>query len=118
VDPLFAGSAMHNYSLMPSSPCIDAGSPDTTYNDPDGTRNDVGAFAYDQNAVYICGDASGDGLLNIFDVTYILDYLYLGGQMPEPLWIADVNNDGTINVFDITGLIGYLYLEGPEPNCP
>ncbi|UCD37312.1 MAG: right-handed parallel beta-helix repeat-containing protein [Fidelibacterota bacterium] len=30
--------------LLPDSPCIDAGNPDPAYNDPDGSRNDMGAF--------------------------------------------------------------------------
>ncbi len=30
--------------LQPSSPCIDAGNPDPTYNDKDGSRNDMGAY--------------------------------------------------------------------------
>ncbi|MCF7794287.1 MAG: T9SS type A sorting domain-containing protein [Candidatus Cloacimonetes bacterium] len=30
--------------LQDGSPCIDAGDPDAMYNDPDGTRNDMGAY--------------------------------------------------------------------------
>jgi hypothetical protein len=33
-----------DFHLSPGSPCIDAGNPDPTYNDPDGTRNDMGAY--------------------------------------------------------------------------
>jgi len=67
---------------------------------------------------YKCGDANGDGEVNILDVTYIINYLYLGG--PEPLGIesADVNSDGVVNINDITYLVLYLYMEGPEPACP
>lgn len=32
-----------NQTLQEGSPCIDAGDPDPAYNDPDGTRNDIGA---------------------------------------------------------------------------
>jgi len=67
---------------------------------------------------YICGDANGDGTHNIFDITYLITYLYLGGPAPDPLEAGDANGDGTINIFDITYLITYLYLEGPEPICP
>jgi hypothetical protein len=43
-DPLYTGPDNHDYSLMYSSPCIDAGDPSPEYNDPNGTRNDIGAF--------------------------------------------------------------------------
>jgi len=42
-DPLLSASCR----LLPGSPCIDAGDPDPAYNDPDGSRNDVGAYCYD-----------------------------------------------------------------------
>ncbi len=67
---------------------------------------------------FLCGDANSDGTVSIFDITYIISYLYLGGPAPAVPVSADVNNDATINVFDITYLVAYLYLEGPEPNCP
>jgi len=60
------------------------------------------------------GDVNGDGDINIFDITSLIDYLYRDG--PEPnAYAADVNADGVINIFDITYLITYLYLEGPPP---
>ncbi|KPJ51925.1 hypothetical protein AMJ39_09035 [candidate division TA06 bacterium DG_24] len=42
VDPEFAESEWGHYSLMPSSPCLDAGDPSII--DPDGTRSNMGAF--------------------------------------------------------------------------
>lgn len=33
-----------DFHLQPGSPCIDAGNPDPQYNDPDGSRNDMGAY--------------------------------------------------------------------------
>ena len=38
----------HDFHLLPSSPCIDAGDP-TSPLDPDGTRADIGPFPYDPN---------------------------------------------------------------------
>lgn len=32
------------YNLLPGSVCIDSGNPDSAFNDPDGSRNDVGAY--------------------------------------------------------------------------
>ncbi len=65
-----------------------------------------------------CGDVNIDGSVNIFDITYIIGYLYLAGPAPQELRLADVNNSGDINIFDITDLISFLYLGGAEPNCP
>ncbi len=39
-NPLFIGSG--NFHLQPGSHCIDAGNPDTKYNDPKGKRKDMG----------------------------------------------------------------------------
>lgn len=42
-DPQFLNLAERDFHLNPTSPCINAGHPDLVYNDPDGTRNDLGA---------------------------------------------------------------------------
>jgi hypothetical protein len=65
----------------------------------------------------ICGDANGDEIVNIFDITRIISYLYLEGPPPVDLDMCDVNIDGLVNIFDITYIISFLYLEGPAPNC-
>ncbi len=67
---------------------------------------------------YICGDVNNDLMVNIFDITFTISFLYLDGPAPYPGNAADVNNDGTINIFDITTLINNLYMEGPPLNCP
>ena len=67
---------------------------------------------------FICGDPNADLTLNIFDVTYIIQYLYLEGPEPMPMESADIDNSGTVNIFDATGLIDYLYRDGAEPDCP
>jgi hypothetical protein len=41
-DPLFVNKDERNYKLSQDSPCLDAGDPNAVYNDPDGTRNDMG----------------------------------------------------------------------------
>jgi hypothetical protein len=38
-----------DYRLTSESPCIDAGNPDIKFNDPDETRNDMGAFYFPQS---------------------------------------------------------------------
>ncbi len=57
-DPLFATPLTEDYHLTwanfpnpdnTKSPCIDTGNPYPTFNDPDGTRNDMGAYYFDQS---------------------------------------------------------------------
>lgn len=67
---------------------------------------------------FVCGDANGDGTVNILDITYLINYLYKGGAAPTPLEAGNTNGDEEINILDITYLISYLYKEGPEPICP
>ncbi|MEW6380432.1 MAG: right-handed parallel beta-helix repeat-containing protein [bacterium] len=43
-DPLFINSDEGNYHLGLLSPCLDAGDPNPIYNDPDGSRNDMGLY--------------------------------------------------------------------------
>ncbi len=45
--PLFVDAAAGDYGLRPDSPCVDAGNPALGL-DPDCTRADMGAFAFDQ----------------------------------------------------------------------
>ncbi len=67
---------------------------------------------------FLCGDADGNGLLQIFDITYLLAYLYLGGPTPVPLEAANCDGLPALNIFDITYLLAYLYLGGPDLICP
>lgn len=47
-DPAYVGGAPFDYHLTGASMAIDHGNPNPIYNDPDATRNDCGAFYYDQ----------------------------------------------------------------------
>jgi len=54
-DPMFVDPDNHDFSLQCGSPCIDAGDPDPIYNDPDGSRNDIGAspFLHESNILHV-----------------------------------------------------------------
>jgi len=52
-DPIFVGPHNEDFCLRWRSSCIDAGHPDPIYNDPDGTRNDMGACYFKQDVAGI-----------------------------------------------------------------
>jgi PKD repeat protein len=66
---------------------------------------------------FIYGDVNGDGIINVSDVVYLINYLFIGGPAPNPLAAGDANCDGVVNASDVVYLINYLFIGGPEPNC-
>lgn len=56
--------------------------------------------------LYQHGDVNQDGIVNIADVTALIDYL-LGDTNAAPAE-ADVNQDGIVNIADVTALIDLL----------
>lgn len=51
-NPRFIDENSGNFALRSDSPCIDSGRPGATHNDPNGTRNDMGAFAGPGSAAF------------------------------------------------------------------
>ena len=78
-----------------------------------GENVDVTTSVYN----YLCGDANGDGSINLLDIVYIISYLYKEGSMPVPVEKVDVNGDGHVNLMDVTYFIQYVYRSGPLPQC-
>ncbi len=66
-DPRFEDASAWDFTLDPGfSPCVDAGNPLAGYDDPDGSRNDMGAFGgaegdWDPPLFSYFLDADGDG---------------------------------------------------------
>ena len=48
-EPAFTNPTAGNFYLQPQSAAVNAGDPDSTFNDPDGTRADLGAFSLNSN---------------------------------------------------------------------
>jgi bacillopeptidase F len=63
------------------------------------------------------GDADGSGIINIADVVFLLNYLFVNGPPPVPLLAGDANCDGVVNDADVVYLINYLFVNGPAPPC-
>jgi uncharacterized protein (TIGR02145 family) len=109
LDPKFADPANKDYHLSwanypipdaTKSPCIDAGDPDPQYNDPDGTRNDMGAFYFptNTNAIQLNLKVFLEGPFNGTDMD---TDLYGDIPLSQPFNTAPWNYSGTENVVSI-----------------
>ncbi|MHA1974404.1 MAG: putative Ig domain-containing protein [Candidatus Hodarchaeales archaeon] len=63
-------------------------------------------------------DHSGGDLIDISDLTYLVDYLFGGGPPPVCPDEGDVNASGgdvPVNISDLTYIVDYLFRGGPAP---
>jgi hypothetical protein len=121
-----------SYELSLSSPCINAGDPNSPP-DSDGTRADMGAFPVTLGAgcTYRVGDINNSNTVTGLDVVYGVRY-FKGGPapfitcpmcpQPAPFYAAgDVNGSCTFSGLDITYMVRY-FKGGAAlifcPSCP
>jgi len=64
---------------------------------------------------YVCGDASGDCVVDISDVVYLIAYIFSGGSPPSPLLAGDANCEGMVDISDVVYLIAYIFSGGAKP---
>lgn len=69
------------------------------------------------------GDVNYDDgeLIDISDLIYLIDYMFLAGPEPVCFEEADIDASGTVplDISDLVWLIDYMFLAGPEPTaCP
>ena len=76
--------------------------------------------AYDEYDVeegfqYEEGDANGDESVNIADASYIVNFIFFGGNAPDPLSSADANCDLSTNIADASFIIYGIFFGGAKP---
>jgi N-acetylmuramoyl-L-alanine amidase len=77
-----------------------------------------GLWIYPPGFSCLCGDANNDGFYTPADISYLINYLFMGGPPPhEPILKADANNDCAVTPADISYLINYSFCGGPPPEC-
>lgn len=64
----------------------------------------------------IKGDANGDGLVNISDVSFVINILLGKADSEYTLEAVDVNSDGFINISDVMAIIHILLGYDDTPN--
>jgi parallel beta-helix repeat protein len=67
--------------------------------------------------VLLRGDVNGDGVIDVGDVVFLINYLFKMGSVPDPYQRADSNCSGIVDVGDVIYLINYLFKGGPPPSC-
>jgi hypothetical protein len=68
------------------------------------------------NSSYVCGDANGDGFVDISDAVCLIAYIFSGGSAPSPLLAGDANCDAAVDISDVVYLIAYIF-SGGQPPC-
>ena len=64
---------------------------------------------------WVFGDANGNGTMDIADVVYVINYLFLNGLLPAPPASGDANYDCIVDIADVVYMLNYLFGDGDEP---
>ncbi len=67
---------------------------------------------------YRCGDADGDGAINVGDAVFLINHIFRSGPAPDPPGAGDADCNRTINIADAVYLVAYVFSGGPGPCCP
>jgi hypothetical protein len=85
-----------------------------------GTLISDGEVSVGRGEEYVCGDADGNGIVNISDAVFLIGYIFGGGAAPEPLLSGDADCNEIVNISDAVYLIAYIFGGGAVPcaACP
>ena len=83
-----------------------------------GLGTDFVAVRLNQVEVFRRGDSNGDGVVQLADLMFLLDYHLLDGAAPACKDAADVNDDDRLDIADPIYGISYLFGDGPLPPSP
>ncbi|MFH2056512.1 MAG: C25 family cysteine peptidase [bacterium] len=80
---------------------------------PSGYQEQAYSFLIES---WIPGDADFDGIVNITDAVYLINFIFSEGPAPVPVVEAgDANCDGASNITDAVLIIDYIFNDGPAP---
>lgn len=65
----------------------------------------------------VCGDVNEDGVVNIMDVTLLLNHVNLPFADPICEWCGDVTGDGAVDIRDVTLLLNHVNNPTGCPLC-
>jgi len=112
----FVSSTVMSVSSTVTSPATVVTSPTAVVTSPTETVTSP-ATQVTTVCIFLRGDANKDGLIDIADVVYLINYLFIDGPAPDPFWLGDANCDGVVDIADVVYLLNYLFLGGAPPGC-
>jgi hypothetical protein len=77
---------------------------------------DFGGYFATTGCCRLRGDNNHDGVQDISDLTFMVDYLFGGGPAPYCLDEGDCNTSGGIDISDLTYYVDYMFGGGPVPD--
>ena len=66
----------------------------------------------------IRGDLTGDLIIDISDLVYLVDYMFTFGPKPVCLQAGDIDDNLAYDIADLIYLVDYFFNEGPPPPTP
>jgi hypothetical protein len=111
-DPLFKDAVKGDFELAYNSPLVDAGSESNPLFPWNGLRTDIGLTEFE----YLVGDCNRDRRFEVSDVIWLLNWIFLEGPPPVPVYSGDFNCvDRISNIVDAARMVNYIFNHGPGP---
>ncbi len=81
--------------------------------------NDEQFYSFEIIMSYICGDADGNGSIDIGDLVFMVAFMFSDGPPPAVLASIDIDGSGSIDIADLVALVDYMFgiPTGPAPVC-
>nr|MBN2276475.1 immune inhibitor A [candidate division Zixibacteria bacterium] len=80
-----------------------------------GPWSDYKKVVVGEPQIEICGDADGNGVINVGDIAYLVNYMFNGGNPPSSLYQGDADGCGSINMADVVYMMDFYYYGGQAP---
>jgi hypothetical protein len=66
-------------------------------------------------STYVCGDADASMSVDIDDVLFLINFIFLNGPAPLTAESCDPDCSGGIDIDDMVYLLNYIFFQGPPP---
>ena len=106
-------------SVVVTAPeCDETGPVDVEVCNDFGCTTLVGAFSYPVGALFVRGDASSSGNIDLSSGIVILQFLFQGTGMPSCDDAADADDSGLLDLTDAIRIFGWLFTGATAPPPP